>query len=297
MLLGEVSIGNPQFDDALRDAATALVDEMILELEDLKDMRIDAWLRAGDRRGDERSRSPARPRLSWLQIVDGRGDGGRRRAGQSRRRRASGSCRSTRPRPSTTHSRIQSSAKGMLDHMERLAASRLWPTSAPRRPCSATGRSPCASAEHRGARGFVARRGSRGSRRRRARRAREAASLVRLHAGRRRRRTEPLRRLARQDARAVRRRHAAQEPGRKSTGSIPRKLPKVQSRRGPAKLAESRIYEIPVPAAIIAKSQGETTARSSDARRSDPDRHHDVPRGQTDAGSAFPLRAAARRAA
>jgi hypothetical protein len=46
MLLGEVSIGNPEFDGALRDAATALVDELILSLGELRDLRLDAWLRA-----------------------------------------------------------------------------------------------------------------------------------------------------------------------------------------------------------------------------------------------------------
>lgn len=46
MLLGEVSIGNPEFDSALRDAATAVVDELILSLGELKDLRLDAWLRA-----------------------------------------------------------------------------------------------------------------------------------------------------------------------------------------------------------------------------------------------------------
>jgi hypothetical protein len=46
MLLGEVSIGNPEFDAALRDGATALVDEVILSLGELKDLRLEAWLRA-----------------------------------------------------------------------------------------------------------------------------------------------------------------------------------------------------------------------------------------------------------
>jgi hypothetical protein len=45
MLLGEVSIGNPEFDGALRDGATALVDEIILSLGELRDLRLDAWLR------------------------------------------------------------------------------------------------------------------------------------------------------------------------------------------------------------------------------------------------------------
>jgi hypothetical protein len=46
MLLGEVSIGNPDFDAALRDGATALVDEVILSLGELNDLRLDAWLHA-----------------------------------------------------------------------------------------------------------------------------------------------------------------------------------------------------------------------------------------------------------
>jgi hypothetical protein len=45
MLLGEVSIGNPEFDAALREAAEAIVDELILGLGDLNDLRLDAWLR------------------------------------------------------------------------------------------------------------------------------------------------------------------------------------------------------------------------------------------------------------
>jgi hypothetical protein len=44
MLLGEVSIGNPEFDTALRDGATALVDELILSLGELRDLRLDARL-------------------------------------------------------------------------------------------------------------------------------------------------------------------------------------------------------------------------------------------------------------
>jgi hypothetical protein len=46
MLLGEVSIGNPEFDAALRDAADAIADELILGLGDLKDLQLDAWLRS-----------------------------------------------------------------------------------------------------------------------------------------------------------------------------------------------------------------------------------------------------------
>ena len=46
MLLGEVSIGNPEFDGALRDGATALVDELILSLGELKDLKLDAYLRS-----------------------------------------------------------------------------------------------------------------------------------------------------------------------------------------------------------------------------------------------------------
>jgi hypothetical protein len=46
VLLGEVSIGNPEFDAALRDGATALVDEIILSLGELRDLRLDAWLRS-----------------------------------------------------------------------------------------------------------------------------------------------------------------------------------------------------------------------------------------------------------
>jgi hypothetical protein len=46
MLLGEVSIGNPEFDGALRDGATALVDELVLSLGEVKDLKLDAWLRS-----------------------------------------------------------------------------------------------------------------------------------------------------------------------------------------------------------------------------------------------------------
>jgi hypothetical protein len=45
MLLGEVSIGNPEFDAALRDGASAVVDELILSLGELSGLRLDAWLR------------------------------------------------------------------------------------------------------------------------------------------------------------------------------------------------------------------------------------------------------------
>jgi hypothetical protein len=52
MLLGEVSIGNPEFDGALRDGATALVDELILSLGELKDTKLDAWLRSDPNASD-----------------------------------------------------------------------------------------------------------------------------------------------------------------------------------------------------------------------------------------------------
>lgn len=45
MLLGELSIGNPEFDAALRDGATALVSEVILSLGELRDLRLDARLK------------------------------------------------------------------------------------------------------------------------------------------------------------------------------------------------------------------------------------------------------------
>lgn len=48
MMLGEVSIGNPDFDAALRDAATAIVDELILGLGDLDQLRLDAWLHSSE---------------------------------------------------------------------------------------------------------------------------------------------------------------------------------------------------------------------------------------------------------
>lgn len=44
MLLGEVSIGNAEFDAALREAAGMLVDELTATLSDLKDLRLDARL-------------------------------------------------------------------------------------------------------------------------------------------------------------------------------------------------------------------------------------------------------------
>lgn len=51
MMLGEMSIGNPAFDEALRAAATALVDEVILELGDLKNIAIDGWVRGAGQGG------------------------------------------------------------------------------------------------------------------------------------------------------------------------------------------------------------------------------------------------------
>jgi hypothetical protein len=53
MLLGEVSIGNPEFDAALRDGATALVDEVILSLGELRDLRLDARLRSDPNAGEK----------------------------------------------------------------------------------------------------------------------------------------------------------------------------------------------------------------------------------------------------
>jgi hypothetical protein len=44
MLLGEVSIGNAEFDAALRETASAAVEELTLTLADLKDLRLDARL-------------------------------------------------------------------------------------------------------------------------------------------------------------------------------------------------------------------------------------------------------------
>src|SRR5690606_6886588 len=54
MLLGELSIGDAEFDAALRDGATALVDEIILSLGELRDLRLDARLRS-DPGGTEKS--------------------------------------------------------------------------------------------------------------------------------------------------------------------------------------------------------------------------------------------------
>lgn len=48
MMLGEVSIGNADFDAALRDAATGIVDELIASLGDLEDLKLDAWLHSGE---------------------------------------------------------------------------------------------------------------------------------------------------------------------------------------------------------------------------------------------------------
>jgi hypothetical protein len=45
MLLGEVSIGNAEFDAALRETASAAVEELTATLADLKDVRLDARLR------------------------------------------------------------------------------------------------------------------------------------------------------------------------------------------------------------------------------------------------------------
>jgi hypothetical protein len=53
MLLGEVSIGNAEFDGALRDGATALVDELILGLGELKDLKLDARLRSDANASDK----------------------------------------------------------------------------------------------------------------------------------------------------------------------------------------------------------------------------------------------------
>jgi hypothetical protein len=46
MFLGEASIGDPEFDGALRDAASGLVDEVIATLGELSRLTLDAYLRA-----------------------------------------------------------------------------------------------------------------------------------------------------------------------------------------------------------------------------------------------------------
>lgn len=53
MLLGEVSIGDPEFDTALSDGATALVDEVIASLGEVRDLRLDARLRSDPSGTDE----------------------------------------------------------------------------------------------------------------------------------------------------------------------------------------------------------------------------------------------------
>jgi hypothetical protein len=65
MLLGEVSIGNPEFDAALRDSAVAIVDELTLGLEGLKALRLDAWLRSQEKELDVKLGVDFQSSRSW----------------------------------------------------------------------------------------------------------------------------------------------------------------------------------------------------------------------------------------
>lgn len=74
MFLGEVSIGDPEFDGALRDGSTALVDEVIATLGELSRLTLDARLRV-DQSAPEREELEAiatvelRGSSSWLARV------------------------------------------------------------------------------------------------------------------------------------------------------------------------------------------------------------------------------------
>ena len=255
MVLGEVSIGNPEFDDALRDAATALVDEIILELEDLKDIRIDAWLRPGTDAAtnglDAQFALGFRSSKSWMAALMMDAEGRAIPAPESFWKL---------PIESTQAMYYSQSnpelGKTMFDHMERLlraglshlgasaAVQRDWPLSMRNAlsiagpavssrgevPAALVGPSPDARAKLRASFGYTLV----GVEDEQNRYAAWLAKTLELYED------------------ATLRKSLAQKYGLE-----PAKLPKVQSRRGPAKLAESRIYEVPVPAAIIAKAQGD----------------------------------------
>lgn len=258
MVLGEVSIGNPEFDAALRDAASALVDELILELEDLKDIRLDAWVRPG-----------ADPATNGLDLQLGLGFRGSK--SWMAAAMADGEGRATAAPESFWKLPLESTeavyyaqsnpalGKGMLDHMERLLRAGLahlgasatlqrdWPlslrqalsisgpavSSRGKVPADLVGANPDARAKLRASFGYTLV----GVEDEQSRYAAWLAKTLELYED------------------ATLRKSLAQK-----YGLDPAKLPKVQNRRGPAKLAESRVYEIPVPAAIIAKAQGDEAA-------------------------------------
>jgi hypothetical protein len=257
MVLGEVSVGNPEFDDALRDTASALVDEIILELEDLKDISIDARLRPG-----------ADPVTNGLDLDLGLGF--RSSKSWMAAAIADGEGRAIPPPESFWKLPVESTeavyyapsnpalGKNMLDHLERLlraglghlgasaAVQRDWPSSLRQAlgtpgpmvssrgdvPADLVGASPAARDKLRASLGYTLvgiedDQNEYGAWLEQTIKVYEDASL---------------------------RKSLAQK-----YGLDPAKLPKVQSRRGPAKLSESRVYEISIPAAIIAKAQDDDT--------------------------------------
>jgi len=251
MLLGEVSIGNAEFDAALREAAGMGVDELTATLGDLKQLRLDARLTDNptelavtlgmDLRGsrswlagafaDAESRASVAPDSFWKLPLDAR---------------EAGYQATSKP----------DSMRSGLEILERLAQSGLgqlgasaatrrdWPL-ALREALSVTG--PMVSA-----RGGVPARLMPGTP--------DARDKLRASFGylllgvddEANRVVELLERSLKLYEDTALRKGLSQRYGLSSS-----KLPKVQSKKGPARLPESRVYEISLPPTVYADMVGE----------------------------------------
>ncbi len=258
MALGEASLGNPEFDGALRDAANAIVDEVILGLEDADAIRLDAWLRETEQELEARLSVDFHGTKSWL----------------GRTLRDSAGREGTAPEvfwklPGDATEAIHYSAsnpetmKGALPVLERLlrgglshlgasaAIVQAWPRAfndlllVPGPVVSARGNVPAAlagnpadaHAQVRASLGWTLV----GTEDENARYGAFFEQTLKLY----------------EDA-ALRRGLA------KNQGLDTAKLPKVQSRKGPARLPDSRIYEVSLPPSLYAEIAPESGAAKLD---------------------------------
>jgi hypothetical protein len=251
MLLGEVSIGNAEFDAALRDAASMLVEELTSTLSDLKDLRLDARLAdnpaelaltlGADLRGsrswlagafaDAESRASVAPDSFWNLPLDAREAGYQASSKPDSMRRGL-----------EVLERLAQSGLGQLG--ASTAMRRDWPL-ALRDALSTTG--PIVSA-----RGDVPARLLPGTPDAREKLRASFGYLLLGGDDETKRYLELLEQSAKLYEDPALRKGLSQRYGLSSS-----QLPKLKSKKGPARLPESRVYELSLPPAVYADLVGE----------------------------------------